>query len=553
MMRITRFLAAALVLGPALVAAQQPRGRTLALDEAMRLAETQSEGVRIAQAGVLRARGQQMEARSQFLPQVNASLTYTRTLASQFEALQAGPAPVPPPGTPPVPPPDTSTFFQPCTRYLAPGGATDVERLVGLETFARCSSGGGLGIDFSRVGFGAKNEYRVGLQGSVTLFSGGRVQAQNRSADAGRRSAEIELASQRATIYLNVTEAYFDAVLTDRLVAIAESSLVQTETALRQTQLARQVGNQSEFELLRAQVSRSNQLPAVIQRRTARDLAYLRLKQLLNIPFTETLVLSTQLADERQLMSVAQAGGVSAGGAASDTSASARAPVRQLEEAVTAQRSALRSARAEWLPAITLSSQYGRVAFPAAGVPQWSNFLSNWTVSLGATLPLFTGGRIKGSTLVAEAGLREAQARLDQTRELASLDARQAIAQLEEAQATFEASAGTAEQATRAYTIAEVRYREGLSTQLELTDSRLLLQQATANRAQAIRDLQVARIRLALLRDLPIGAGASTTFPAGSPAGGASQSAPAQAAPGLTAPSTGRAAATQASAQVVPP
>jgi hypothetical protein len=49
-----------------------------------------------------------------------------------------------------------------------------------------------------------------------------------------------------------------------------------------------------------------------------------------------------------------------------------------------------------------------------------------------------------------------------------------------------------------------------LSTQLELTESRLLLQQARANRAQAARDFQVARLRLALLKDLPLGAGGAS-------------------------------------------
>jgi outer membrane protein TolC len=62
------------------------------------------------------------------------------------------------------------------------------------------------------------------------------------------------------------------------------------------------------------------------------------------------------------------------------------------------------------------------------------------------------------------------------------------------------------QQATRAYEIAELRYSEGVSTQLELTDARLLLQQAQSNRAQAARDVQVARVRLALLPDLPLAA-----------------------------------------------
>jgi hypothetical protein len=127
----------------------------------------------------------------------------------------------------------------------------------------------------------------------------------------------------------------------------------------------------------------------------------------------------------------------------------------------------------------------------------------------GASFPLFTGGRIRGEQLVAQASVDEARARLDQTRELAALDARQSVAQLQQAEAAFAASSGTSEQASRAYAIAEVRFREGISTQLELSESRLLLEQARANRVLAARNLQVARMRLALLKDLPLGSGGS--------------------------------------------
>jgi outer membrane protein TolC len=91
---------------------------------------------------------------------------------------------------------------------------------------------------------------------------------------------------------------------------------------------------------------------------------------------------------------------------------------------------------------------------------------------------------------------------------------------LRAAEALWQASAGTVEQASRAYTIAEVRFKEGISTQLELNDSRILLQQAQANRAVAARDLQVARMRMALLPDLPLGAGGTPTIGVAVDAGG---------------------------------
>src|SRR5215216_6264370 len=69
-------------------AAQAQSSASLSLDEALKLAREQSEQVAIAQAGVLRARGQQYQARSQYFPQLYGSLGYTRTLKSEFSALQ---------------------------------------------------------------------------------------------------------------------------------------------------------------------------------------------------------------------------------------------------------------------------------------------------------------------------------------------------------------------------------------------------------------------------------------------------------------------------------
>jgi outer membrane protein len=521
---VDRFTRAVLIGGLLLsgrLPAQTAGSRSMSLADALTIAAAKSEALDIARAGVQRARGQQLQARSQYLPQLSGTAQYTRTLASQFSVFQES-SPTPPPGTPPVPPNDTVSFFQPCSRYLAAAGATQEERLRGLDLFARCSSGGG-SIDFSRAGFGAKNQYQFGLSGSVNVYTGGRVAAQSRAANAGHRTAEIEVAAQRAQLTLDVTQAYYDAALADRLVAIADSTLSWTERALQQTRLARQVGNTSEFELLRAQVSRDNQVPALLQQRTNRRLAYLRLKQMLDLPPNDSLRLTDQIDDsDAGVRAVANERSAAQAVSAEDTTAAARSTVRQLAEAVTAQEAQVKIARAERIPAIQITSQYGRVGFASNAIPSWGNFLNNWTVGIGASVPLFTGGRIKGDELVAAAGLAEAKARLQQTREAAAIDAQLALAQVEEAEATLAASLGTAEQASRAFSIADVRYREGISTQLELSESRMQFQQALANRAQAARDVKVARIRLALLSDLPLTPGNAAVT------GGAGRGAPAQ-------------------------
>jgi outer membrane protein len=147
-------------------------------------------------------------------------------------------------------------------------------------------------------------------------------------------------------------------------------------------------------------------------------------------------------------------------------------------------------------------------------------------VSLGLQLPIFTGGRIGGEVRAARANLTEAELRLQQSRELAQVDARNAAIQMEAAEAGWQASAGTVEQAARAYAIAELRYREGISTQTELLDSRIQLQQAQASRARAARDLQIAKVRVLLLPSLPLAQSGPAQAAASTPAGTNNSSAP---------------------------
>jgi outer membrane protein TolC len=477
-------------------------GRPLTLDEALRLAEDASEPVQIARAGVTRSRGQLVQARSLRLPQLNGTLSYSRALASQFEGIGGGTEA----DTTGPPPP------QNCGGYT-PNPALPFEtRLDSLEHALDCTINGGGNpfAGFGDLGFGSENTWQLGLSLSQPLFSP-RIRHQNRIAEAERTRAEIELNSQRAQLALDVTQAYYDAALADRLVTIVEATLAQADTTLAQTRLARQVGTLPEFDVLRAQVQRDNQVPLVIQRRADRDLAYTRLRLLLDLPADAPLALTTSL-DETQAVPVARFAANE--GLLGDTTVANRAPVLQARTLVTMQEGSLRITRAQRLPTVSLVSQYGRVAYPGGVLPAWDQLRTNWTVGAQLTMPLFTGGRIRGEEMVAEADLLEAQARLRQTVDAARLDMRTALERLDQARAQYEASAGTVEQAARAYQIAEVRYREGISTQLELSDSRLLLRQAQANRAVAARDLQIAQARVALLPYLPLGSGAQ---------GGASQ------------------------------
>ncbi len=487
-------------------AAAQLEPRPLSLDAALELAEAKSEQVAIARAAVERAGGQQARARSDLFPQVSATASYDRALASEFSGLF-----------------DNANLPPPCAAFVPDPTATIADRLTELERAVDCGATGAsssVSQDFGNLPFGRKNTYRLGFSFSQNLFSGGRIGAQTAGANAARQAADTGLAAARAQLALDVVQMYYDAALSERLLEIANATYKQADVTLSQTRLGYDAGTQPEFELLRAQVARDNQRPVVIRSESQREIALLRLKQLLEIPPDQPLVLTTPLdADAPPAPDRLPVEAAAVTTLGSDV---VRSPVREAQSAVLQSEAAADAAHAARLPSMNLTSSYGEVAYPSGPFPAIGDFRRNWTIGALLQMPVLTGGRQRADEAIARADVHEAQARLQLAREQTFVDTRTAYEELKAALASWQASAGTVQQAQRAYQIAELRYKEGVSTQLELTDAQVLLVQAQATRAQAARDLQVARARVALLPDLPL----STTFATAPAAPAAPQPAP---------------------------
>ena len=170
----------------------------------------------VARAGAARADASVERTESQRKPQLLGSASYQRTLASQFEGVSGG-------GAPEVPPE--------CLGPWMPDPSLPLdERVRLLEERLGCPPGGLFGdIDFSELGFGAPNTWNLGLSFNWPFYTGGRVEAQTRAAEALLEIAETGVTSADAQAQLDVTAAYFDAQLSSELVAISEASLANSE------------------------------------------------------------------------------------------------------------------------------------------------------------------------------------------------------------------------------------------------------------------------------------------------------------------------------------
>lgn len=415
--------------------------RVLSLDDALGLSRSASESLRIAAADTRRADADKAAAFGGYLPSLSSALSYSHTFLSEYDNLF-----------------DTG----------ATGGTNP----------------------FADLPFGAADTWRLDLSLSETVYGGGRVRAQNQLAVANQRYAALGAVAAEAAHTYDVASAYLDAALSARLAEITRAALAQAEVTLRHATEAAKVGRQPEFEVLRAGVEVENQRVLVLQQERYATLADARLKQLLGLPVDDAVTLATRLED------------VSA--PAATAAPTERVAVRQGEAGVAIAESSVKLTRSAGLPQVAISGTAGFVAYPDNPLPPLEDWRTNLTAGASVSMPLFAGGTVRAQVQGAQADLAKARAQAQQLAELVELDTRDALTALDTARAQWAATEGTVAQAQKAYDIGEVRFAEGISTQAELADARLLLQRAQANRAQAGRDLRLAALRVQLLHDLPL-------------------------------------------------
>jgi outer membrane protein TolC len=414
----------------------------LTLQQAVARALATSEEVETARQQREMAGGQITQARAGALPQVNGALVYNRTLASIFDNIQFTPEPEPGEDPPPNP--------------------------------------------FASLPFGQANTWNASLQLAQPLYSGGRVGAALAIARNVRAAADYQVEEAEAEIALEVRSAYFLTALAGEMVGIAREAYALADATLQQVELFRQQGTASEFDVLRARVERDNLEPAIIAAQNARRLAELNLKRLVNIPAAQPVVTTTPLQPV--------VGDVDR--AALAEALTRRPALRSLEQQIAARRSAVRIARASMLPSVGMAANFAYQAFPSSIAPIDTEWRRDWSLTFQASVPVFDGFRTRGEVQQAQAELRMTELQRAQLEQGLEIELQAALGEFDESRAQIEARRATAVQAQRTLELAELRFRTGLATQLDISSARLLLQQARVNEAQALYNYLNALARL---------------------------------------------------------
>jgi outer membrane protein len=309
------------------------------------------------------------------------------------------------------------------------------------------------------------------------LYAGGSLRA---AVEASKYLAESQEWRRMATLdalEFDVKQAYYDCLLAQALVRVAEESVATFERHRRDTQQKLDVGLAGPFELLRAENELGSRQSDAAEAGNRVRLAYANVKRLLSLPQTAAITLKPHIHFVPH--------------AEDPVALTSRALEHRPE--ITALRQAIEAAKQE------VRAVKGRYKPQVAATGEWTNLdgagrfaRDGLSVSVGAEWELFDGGRRKHERLESESRLRNLEHQLRQVEELVEFDVRQTHIQIQNPVAKIERESGNVELAREGQRLAALRFREGVGTQGEVLDADLALTSAETQLVVAFRDYAVA-------------------------------------------------------------
>jgi outer membrane protein TolC len=342
------------------------------------------------------------------------------------------------------------------------------------------------GGETEQISIGEDNEHTFGITVEQTVFDrslGAAVSA----ARHGRAASEALYERALADVALETREDYYAVLLAEASVGVRESAVRLATERVEQVQLFRDVGTRSDFDLLTAEVDLENLRPELIRARNGFELAVNGLKRTIGTPLEQEITLVDTLAYVPVAITLEEA---------QTRALSSRADLEAQARTVELSEELVNVERAEAFPTLRLSLDLSRRSSSQDFLPEERDFSQATTAALALDIPVFDGRRTEGRALQARADQVEAEERYRALERDVRLQVQDAWQTVRATALEVEATRATGERAERAHEIARVRFREGLSTQLELDEAEQTLTEARLNAAQALHDHMVAVARL---------------------------------------------------------
>jgi outer membrane protein len=327
------------------------------------------------------------------------------------------------------------------------------------------------------------NYYRSGVTASQLLWDFGRTVRQKDSAQAAADAQQRTELATALTADLTLRNAFFTATAARSAVDVARETLANQNKHLEQIQAFVDLGRSPPIDLLQARVDQANAEVQLINSQNDYASARAVLNQAMGLEWGINF-------DVEQTVSAPVPGESSPLEALVDEAVSTRPEIAALRDQWRSQDLANQATWARYLPSLQA----------AAGATYAGQFLDKlvWNLSGGVNLSwaIIEGGAVRGAMREGEANLAAIQAQIDGLRLQVRVEVEQARLAVAAAKAALTAADRSLTNARERLGLAEVRYRTGVGSGIELGDAQLAATNAAFQKLQAQLRLDTARAQL---------------------------------------------------------
>ncbi|MCX8010284.1 MAG: TolC family protein, partial [Ignavibacteria bacterium] len=313
------------------------------------------------------------------------------------------------------------------------------------------------------IEIGAKNSYSAVLKIGLPIFIGQTYSG----IVIGKLGLELNAVSLEETIAqtkLNTSKAFYDVLLSRETEKFVKKSYENALSNLRNAEKLNKVGMLSDFELLSAQVEVEKIKPNILQAEYAYHTALNFLKTLMNL----------SSADSIEVIGSFEAQPLTKKSTSIDSSVvdnSYSLMKLNLQKQIAEKNIMLQ----KWghIPSLTAFGNYQVQTQTEDYEFDKYRWVKSSSVGLTLSVPIFAGFNVTSKVEQAEINHQQIEETINLTRKQLDIAISNTKNRLETAREKIEAQKINREKALRNYQIAETRYKEGVSNQLEVSNANL--------------------------------------------------------------------------------
>jgi outer membrane protein len=326
-----------------------------------------------------------------------------------------------------------------------------------------------------------QNSYALSVTARQLLTDFGRTDKIVDMARSGQITAQDALEDTKHQLGYQAIQSFYSVLLLRNSADVAREEIASLEEALSIAEKKFRAGNVTKFDVLTTQVRLSSAQNHLTDTLASLEKQENGLRQLLGRPLGSALEIAGDFDAEAPVIA--------------ETVAIADGLLNRPEMKLARddeQTARLKHDAADLGSRPTLAAQVTG-GLEDGVVPNLYDNRGYVTAGLSLDVPIFTGKRLTGDRMEADAGVRSAQARERELSDTITTDVANAYSDLNAAKARLASSETIVAQAKEAMALAKTRYANGVITNYELLDAQSSLRSAELSRLQARYDCVLAR------------------------------------------------------------